>query len=127
MSVIGSQKNQCYTFTRDLRLISAADFDRVFSNAKRTGNRHFTVLLKPSAKQTARIGFAVSRKAIKHAVKRNLVKRKVRELFRHNQHTLPQVDIVFIAKKSLSQIDRHELDSSLSKLWPRILQECKSC
>jgi ribonuclease P protein component len=51
-----------------------------------------------------RIGITVSRK-VGCAVTRNKVKRYIREIFRHNRHTLPAVDMNVIARRESATMD----------------------
>ena len=123
MSIVG-ESCQTSSFSRTLRLVSAADFNCVFKNSKRTGNRHFTVLIKPNLHSHARVGFAFSKKAIKRSVQRNLVKRKIREKFRFQHNDIPPVDLVFLAKPTLAKIEKNKLDHSLAVIWQRIIEQC---
>jgi len=109
-----------FGFTRQARLINKSDFDRVFSKAKRDGNRFFTILSRENAGQSARLGLAVSKRVDKRAVKRNLIKRVIRESFRMSQATVHGEDFIVIPKPIAAKVSRGELRTSLDRLWRRI-------
>jgi ribonuclease P protein component len=54
----------------------------VFRQGQRSADRFFTVLYRPNALDMPRLGFAISRKKVRHATDRNRLKRVVRESFR---------------------------------------------
>jgi len=66
----------------------------------------------------------VPKKALKRAVWRNRVKRVVRESFRLNQHNLPAIDIVVIAKGGVKEMDNEALFKLLEKLWRTLSRRC---
>ncbi len=72
----------------------------------------------------ARLGLAISRKNIKTAIKRNQIKRIIRESFRLNQEKLEGLDIVVTAHKASVEAEKRALKDSLSNHWLRIT-ECK--
>gem|GEM_PF-3245676 len=77
-------------FSPKNRLLKKSDFEVVFSSVrhKEQGrilrNRHF-VIYQRYTDQTTRLGLSISKKAIRLAVKRNRVKRCLREYFRNHQ------------------------------------------
>ena len=68
----------------------------------------------------ARLGMAVGTRAIGNAVRRNRVKRAVRESFRLYQHELPPVDIFVIARAAARQAPNAAIFASLQRLWRKI-------
>ena len=85
-----------YTFNKNERLCSKKLIDRLFAG----GNKSFPTFplrvvymsLAPE-ENTADVSILISvpKKRFKHAVKRNLVKRQVREAYRQNKHILLDV------------------------------------
>lgn len=82
-----------YTLTKDERLCSKKLIERLFAG----GNRSFPTFplrvvymaLSPEENSAeASILISVPKKRFKHAVKRNLVKRQVREAYRQHKHIL---------------------------------------
>ena len=106
-----------YQFNRSLRLLSAENYQNVFKNAHRLGNRSFTVLARKNQLGHARLGLAISKKCAKKAVDRNRIKRIFRESFRQNQHQLPSVDIVAMCKPSAISLNNSEIRKQIDLQW----------
>ncbi len=75
-----------FHLTRELKLLTAENYQNVFAKAERFGNRSFTVLARENGLDYPRLGLAISKKCAKRAVDRNRIKRQFRESFRLNQH-----------------------------------------
>ena len=124
-------KQVTYEFARESRLLTPGQFQAVFSKPIRFGSRHFTILiipskLSPDSDKNNRLGLAIAKKRVKLAVQRNRVKRIVRESFRLNQHKLPAIDMVVMVKSGIDQLDNHEINQQLEKIWRKIIQRHKS-
>ncbi len=78
-----------------------ADFQRTTGAGRRISSRHFLVFLldRGDAGRT-RLGITVTRK-VGNAVRRNRIKRLVREWFRLRTYELGASDLVVIAKRSI--------------------------
>jgi ribonuclease P protein component len=63
-------------------------------------------------------------RAAGNAVRRNRVKRIIRETFRANQQELPPVDLVVNAKPGAGTAQAAALRASLVALWVRVSQRC---
>lgn len=91
-----------HTFRRDEHIRRRGDFQRVYERGARVRARHMTVFFLPTQLPVARLGIAATRK-MGGAVKRNLAKRLIREVFRRNKP--PQgTDIVVIPRPHLPTI-----------------------
>jgi ribonuclease P protein component len=106
-------------FTKDNRLLDAADFGRVFDAATRSRDKLFTVLCRPNATDTARLGLAIAKKRCRRATARNRIKRVVRESFRHQQALLSGLDVVVMNQPAAATADKAELFASLDRHWQR--------
>lgn len=102
------------------RLKTRGEFDRVFSNPKRSGGKYFTVLAVPGAHSECRLGLIVSRKVDKRAVGRNRVKRLVRESFRTHVWDAHSVDVVVLAKAGAATASSDEVFNELRRHWRRV-------
>jgi ribonuclease P protein component len=67
-----------------------------------------------------RIGFAIAKKRIAHAVVRNKLRRVARESFRQKLVELGSVDIVILAQPAAATANNQELFRSLANHWRRI-------
>ncbi len=69
----------------------------------------------PTAAPRPRLGLAVTKRLGK-AVKRNRVKRLLREFFRRHREMLPPEDLVIMAKKGAADLDYHQVQEELSRV-----------
>ena len=109
-----------YTFPRDKRLISAADYAAVFNQPVKSSDRYFSVLARGNSVDHPRLGMAIAKKNIKTAVGRNRVKRTVRESFRLNFEQLATFDLVVLARPEAGNVGLDQLRSSLERHWRRL-------
>lgn len=111
-------------FPRSSRLTDQAQFAAVFNSGKRLQNEHFRLVARHNGLNHSRLGLAIAKRAIPHAVQRNRLKRLSRELFRQ----FPQacaLDLVVMAKPLAGQTNNASLRGSLTSLWQRM--ERKLC
>ena len=104
-------------FPRSARLLQAADFRAVFSQARyKVSCRHFLVLALPNP-ATGRLGVVVSRKNVPGAVGRNRVKRLIREHYRMRRANLAGIDLVVLARKDAHKLANTAIRHRLESLW----------
>lgn len=113
-------------FGVDLRLRSKLQFDAVYAGGRRLDDRFFALRVKANGLAHARVGLAVAVKTAGNAVKRNRLRRLIRESFRLAQHELPAVDIVVAAKFAAAGAPASSLRDSLATLWKRVASTCAS-
>lgn len=109
-----------YTFDRTLRLLSRDQYDKVFKSPVRASTPNILVLAAANDGQAPRLGLIIPKKVLKRAVWRNRIKRVIRETFRLNQHQLPNIDIVIVAKSKIGELSNSELSMTLVKLWQQV-------
>lgn len=112
-----------FSLTKRERLHLNSEFKNVFKKGKVCHHPLLTMFvynrITGNHSDIARLGLVVSRK-IGNAVKRNRVKRILREFFRLNKNRLiPGVDIVFIPKNNLTQLNFNQIKKIVSSLWHR--------
>jgi ribonuclease P protein component len=96
----------------------SADFRRVTRRGRRGQSQHFLIfLLRRDDARPARLGITVTRK-VGNAVRRNRIKRLVREWFRRRQRDLGACDLVVIAKQGFP------VRISLSAAWDELDLGC---
>ena len=84
-------------FKKKQKLLRRAEFTNTMDNGFKVVTPFVVLLGRPNQKEAARIGFIVSKK-VGGAVVRNLVKRRLREIYR-NLKPVPQgIDLVAIAR-----------------------------
>jgi ribonuclease P protein component len=111
------------SFAQELRLLSAAQYKYVFSDAKRFGNHCFTLLLRENEIDHARLGLAIAKKSAKRAVDRNRIKRVIRESFRHLQHELPNIDVVILCRPAAVALSSKKMRKQLDKQFAYICRK----
>jgi ribonuclease P protein component len=113
-------------FGANLRLRSKLQFDAVYAGGRRIDDRYFAIRAKANGLAHPRVGLAVAVRTAGNAVKRNRLRRLVRESFRLAQHDLPAMDLVVAAKIPASQAPATDLRASLATLWKRVATSCAS-
>lgn len=84
------------------RLTKPAQYNRVYEHGKRLRGDNFSLLILPSESGKSRLGISIHGK-LKGAVKRNRIKRIIREFFRTHYGSLPlETDFVFTVRKGFS-------------------------
>ena len=107
--------------------MTPSDFTPVFKNPVVASSAAFTILAKPNNLDRPRLGLTMAKKKVKLAVARNRLKRISRESFRLNQHDLPNIDIIVMAKKGSDNLSNEELTAQLLKLWQKLIRRCNGC
>jgi ribonuclease P protein component len=113
-------------FPASQRLRHKADFDRVYRNGRRSADALFAVFVRSNDAAGARLGLSIAARIIGGAVRRNRIKRLVRESFRLHRHELPSVDIVVNARAGARDADNVVIVRSLGKHWHWVMQQCAS-
>lgn len=104
-----------YTLPRSARLLGARDFRRVYSRGRRAHGKSLVVVALRRRGGGSRLGVSVS-KAHGPAVRRNKIKRLLREAFRLERPTLPgDFDLVLIPQPR-ERYDLTELRAELREL-----------
>jgi ribonuclease P protein component len=105
---------------RDCRLLRRAEYDAVYRDGRRRSSREFTVFLRPNGLERSRFGWSI-KKALGSAVRRNRIRRRLREIVRlHREEILPGWDIV-IHPRSTAATDKFALlATDLLKLLPHV-------
>ena len=111
-----------FRFRRENRLLTPADFQRVFDQARyRAGSRHFLFLAIDNPLALHRLGMVIPRKRARRAVDRARVKRQLRESFRHRPDSLQGLDVVVLLRGALSDPEPAALRAEIEDLWDKLL------
>lgn len=97
------------------------EFQNVLNKGKFYIGKQITIYIMPSREKANRIGIAISSKAY-HAVKRNEIKRKIRENYRLLGKNLKQgYHIVFLWNKKVpvEQLDFHIISQDMKNIFSK--------
>ncbi len=110
-----------FSLTKLDRILKRRDFVALSETGQRIQNEQFIALFAPNQCGRSRIGITVTKK-VGPAVKRNRIKRLIREYFRLNRHKLAgNWDINLIAKRQIADISSEQAYRSLQNIFERIL------
>ncbi|MBD5165491.1 ribonuclease P protein component [Helicobacter sp.] len=103
------------------------DFDSVYKSQKKWHHSHFILFFKENPhKAVKRVGFSVSKK-IGNAVCRNLIKRRLRSIYRESMSSLKNGDMILLAKVGLEKVEYRTLQENYQYALMRlnlVAQEC---
>ncbi|HEX4004424.1 MAG TPA: ribonuclease P protein component [Candidatus Acidoferrales bacterium] len=104
---------------RACRLVHRVEYDAVYREGRRRTSREFTVFLRPNGLGVSRFGWSI-KKALGSAVRRNRIRRRIRETLRlHRQEIAPGWDIVIHPRSSVATAKFLVLAAELVGLLPR--------
>ena len=109
-----------FTFKKADRILKRSEFVHLSRHGRKLQNDVFIVVVLPGRTDRSRLGITVTRKVGK-AVKRNRIKRLVREFFRRREFQQTGVwDINIIAKKGAAELPSDLIFSALKSLFDQI-------
>ena len=101
------------------RLRKKVEFDNAYATGQRIPSRYFTLIVRPTNLERPRLGLTISR-AVGPSVKRNAVRRRLREAFRRNRDVMTQgLDIVIQARPGAPTATYAELAADLRRAIER--------
>ncbi len=112
-------------FGRAMRMSQPRDIQRVFQDSVKISNAYVTIRARRRAIKTPRLALAIAKKHVSSAVKRNRIKRVVRESFRRNVALLAGLDVVVISLPALAGTDNESLRQALDAEWPNLLEKVR--
>jgi ribonuclease P protein component len=114
-----------FTFEKKHRLLTRKDFGQISRNSQTLNFSKFQLLFKPSQHPHARLGLTASKKFGK-AHKRNLFKRRAREVFRHHFKKTPHIEVLLRARNQAEVPTHQELYEAFASIFEPALSapEC---
>ncbi|MBW1805178.1 MAG: ribonuclease P protein component [Deltaproteobacteria bacterium] len=99
-----------------MRLLNRKDFVNLNRLGKRYHSAHFTVIFNENGLDISRLGITASKKT-GNAVKRNRIKRYIREFYRLDKEQFPQgYDIAVVAKKGADGLIFRKIKKELGEI-----------
>ena len=109
-----------FTFTKADRLLKRNEYIQLSKVGRRLQNHHFIAIYAPGRLDRCRLGITVTRK-VGGAVRRNKIKRLIREYFRCHRHLISGTwDINVVVKREAADLSSQEIFSSLQNIFERI-------
>lgn len=113
---------QDYRFRSENRLPDTQSFQPCFDAPDfRAGTSHFLILARYNQRPLHRLGIVVGKRKVRRAVDRGLLKRLIRESFRHRPDQLHGLDVVVLVRRSPGRPDRVALREELEAGWDKLL------
>ena len=108
-------------FSNKYRLRNTTEIAKVFKIGKYVHGKYIFIKYIPNKQETVRIAISVSTKMFKQAVKRNRIKRLLRESIQPHLTTLPNLDILIIAKKELTMDTlAKDINADIKKIFRKL-------
>ncbi|MDD2935226.1 MAG: ribonuclease P protein component [Candidatus Pacebacteria bacterium] len=106
--------------------LTKEEFDIVFKNGFSKSSEYFHIKILETKNSDKKFGVAVSKKIIKGAIKRHLLKRRVYSIIRNSLENIPNgVFIIFFLKKEGSSINFKETEKDIKNIINNILSSKK--
>ena len=109
-----------FSFKKKDKILKRREFLQMQKCGKKIQDRNFIIIYSDGRFEKKRIGITVSKK-LGNAVKRNKIKRLIREHFRMNRDKIAEfMDINVIAKKMAGEISADMVFKSLDAIFKKI-------
>lgn len=96
------------------------DFRRLYSRGKYAACSTLVLYWRPNRRSYNRLGITVSTK-LGHAVVRNKIRRRIREIYAHHEQELRQgMDLVVVARSRAPQVDYWRLERDFAKMAKKL-------
>ena len=102
---------------KDNRLKTKSDFNNLYINSKKIINNELILISKPNDRNVSRFGFSIKKK-FGTAVKRNKIKRRLKESIRRT-NVIDGWDVIFIPRKNIQTKNYQQIESSIKNLLIR--------
>lgn len=119
-----------FGFSKEKRLLTSAEYRAVFTEPMpiKSSSSYLTVLARPNEQAGAKLGVVVAKRNVRLAVRRNLMKRLIRESFRLHQDKLCGLDLVVLVRRDFK--NEHKPNTffvqNLEKLWRTVVTTWKN-
>ncbi|MBD1399876.1 ribonuclease P protein component [Pelovirga terrestris] len=105
-----------FFFKKENRILKSREFRYIKKMGCTRKSPHFVLLTGTDTNDFSRFGITVSKKN-GNAVKRNYIKRFLREFFRLNKHNFSKLDFVIIVRKTFSKKNSILIKNELDELF----------
>jgi ribonuclease P protein component len=102
-----------------------ATFDAVFASRKKLGSPYGVLRYSENKLDHPRVGIIASKRNVRLSVKRNLLRRIIKEQFRLHQDELCGYDIVFVVYKQAEKASSSEFHRCLAHLFNTLVKRSR--
>ena len=103
--------------SKSYRLVKTKDFENVFKRGKFFAEEFINIKTVENDLDISRFGFIIGKKASKKAVKRNRVKRQMREIIRLRLNKIKTgFDVIVMVKPEIIGKDYREIEQTVEKI-----------
>ena len=107
------------SYRKSERITNRSDYRSIYDKGVWSSSQNFTRIVYSNKQGTKRLGITVTKKA-GNAVKRNRIKRLIREFFRLNKALFPAgQDVVVMAKRNMPPLTYQDACRELTELFSR--------
>lgn len=107
------------TYRKAERIAKRKTFSAIYHQGVWKSSTHFTIIICSNTQGVKRLGITVTKKT-GNAVKRNRIKRLIREFFRLNKDLFPAGhDVVIMSKRNMPPLTYQEACRELTELFTR--------
>jgi len=107
-------------------LLKPGEFEITFAQGIRVTRKPIGLVFIANKIGRARLGLAISKKAVPLAARRNRLKRVIRDMFRQIASTLPAVDMVIYIQPGGTPLAAPQCREILLQLWKKVADRCAS-
>jgi len=107
-------------FQKNSRLLVKQDFQPVFDASKKVSSAFLLALYCPNERDIPRLGIILNKQRVKKSVTRNLIRRIIRESFRHSASELQALDIIVLIRGKPQSWHRADIRFAADELWKKL-------
>ena len=115
--------SKTFGFLSNQRIRIASEFRALFKTGKRATVGCIALHCFSVKRDYSKLGIVVSKRYCPLAVRRNQIKRVIREQFRLNQHAFDTVDMIVSLRSSANNITHEELGECIEKLFSQFIAQ----
>lgn len=117
-----------YTLGKNKKLKNAQDISMLFRQGQRVSAFPLTCIFQPIEKENpsakvCQVAFSIPKKKVKLAVKRNLLKRRLRESYRQEQYRFPKGLKLLFIYQTTDILSHAEILEAMQKLATKVSQK----